>query len=346
LSNRDDFSAATSTELAKRVAYRCSAPSCGAPTIGPSDVRKGRVTNVGVGAHITAAARGGPRYDESLSQEERAGYGNGIWLCSIHAKLIDDNEDRFTVRLLQRWKKNAERNARVQVGRPADSRVPCLLLDHKLVVPKGEENRALAQFFDDVGAQEAWGTAVFEATRFLAYETALNAFAHGGAESIEVRTAKGCLYVSYVAPKFGPPDLEEAEGQGGAAALRAFKEQCDGVMELAYRHRDGVNEWTVVDLTRGLNNRHPCALQLTRNIVRGGDFARVEGCAEVHIYVRDLIFSYSDAGRLARQLVSRLPDRCYVFHGVSKDLRLRAYIAERLPRVRFAPTRQRADSVE
>ncbi|MFI9374850.1 hypothetical protein [Streptomyces parvulus] len=306
------------------------------------------MTNIGVGAHITAAAKGGPRYDDNVSPEERAAYGNGIWLCANHAKLIDDNEDRYTASLLRAWKRNAERNARVRVGRPADSRVPGLLLDHMVVIPKGDENRALAHFLDDVGALEAWGPVVFEATRFLAYETALNAFEHGRAESLAVRTQKGCLYLSYEASEFGPSALEKAKGNGGAAALRAFKEQCDGIMELTYRHRDGVNEWTVVDLSRGLNDNHPCALRLGRGIAQGGDFARVEGCAEVHIYVPDTdrIFSFSDAGKLARQLVSWLPDRSYVFHGVSKDLHLRAFIAERLSRVRFAPSRQRTDGGE
>ncbi|WP_151770080.1 hypothetical protein [Streptomyces abyssomicinicus] len=343
MSNRDDFGPATKNELAHRVAHTCSAPSCGAATIGPSDVRKGRVTNVGVGAHITAAAEGGPRYDGSLSRGERAGYGNGIWLCAIHAKLIDDNEDRYPVSLLRTWKENAERNARVRVGRPADSRVPSLLLDHAVVIPKGDESRALAHFLDDVGALEAWGPVVFEATKFLAYETALNAFDHGGAESLGVRTEKGCLFLSYEAPEFGPLDLEKAEGDGGAAALRSFKDQCDGIMELTYRHRDGVNEWSVVDLSRGLNN-HPCALRLTRNIGQGADFTRVEGCAEVHVHVPDTdrIFSFSDAGKLARQLVDRLPERSYVFHGVSDDPHLRAFIVERLPRVRFAASRRRA----
>jgi hypothetical protein len=59
---------------------------------------------VGVGAHITAAAPGGPRYDGSLTAEERAGEANGIWMCQLHGKQIDDNASRHTAKDLKRWK--------------------------------------------------------------------------------------------------------------------------------------------------------------------------------------------------------------------------------------------------
>lgn len=58
----------------------------------------------GVAAHIVAAAKRGPRSDPSLSAEQRRSEANGIWMCAIHAKWIDDNPSLATVAKLQEWK--------------------------------------------------------------------------------------------------------------------------------------------------------------------------------------------------------------------------------------------------
>src|SRR3546814_311154 len=67
--------------------------------------------NVGVAAHIKAASPGGARYDENQTSEERSHADNGIWLCEVHAHLIDHDANEFTVELLQKWKREAEERA-------------------------------------------------------------------------------------------------------------------------------------------------------------------------------------------------------------------------------------------
>lgn len=106
--NRDDFTEKTKDLLAKRVAYRCSNPKCRKITCGASDSLYAYV-NVGVAAHICAAAPGGKRYDANMTEDERKDISNGIWLCQTCSKLIDSNELRYTVKLLHEWKKDAER---------------------------------------------------------------------------------------------------------------------------------------------------------------------------------------------------------------------------------------------
>src|SRR5215211_4041226 len=89
---RDEFPAATKRVLANRVGTRCSNPDCQRTTSGPSsDLEK--AVNIGVAAHITAPAPGAPRYDAGLSEEERKSAQNGIWLCQICAKLIDNDRN-------------------------------------------------------------------------------------------------------------------------------------------------------------------------------------------------------------------------------------------------------------
>jgi hypothetical protein len=107
---RDNFSAATKDLLAKRVGYRCCNPECRRPTSGPQSVPTGAV-NIGVAAHISAASEGGPRFEESLTAEQRSDSSNGIWLCQTCAKLVDNDSIRFDRAVLESWKRAAERGA-------------------------------------------------------------------------------------------------------------------------------------------------------------------------------------------------------------------------------------------
>jgi len=104
---RDEFSKTTKDTLAKRVNYKCSNPACQLPTSGPH-TNSEKAVNVGVAAHISAASEDGPRYNHSLSSDERKSITNGIWLCQTCAKLIDSDVDKFPVNIVAGWKYQAE----------------------------------------------------------------------------------------------------------------------------------------------------------------------------------------------------------------------------------------------
>ncbi len=104
---RDDFTQQTIDIIAKRVGIRCSNPGCRKLTTGPRS-EPTQIINIGVGAHITAASPGGPRFDPNLSREERKSPDNGIWLCQNCAKLVDNDPDRYPVSILQSWKQFSE----------------------------------------------------------------------------------------------------------------------------------------------------------------------------------------------------------------------------------------------
>ena len=108
MTNRDDFSASTKRFVALRAGYRCSFPGCQQLTVGPSEESQTAVTNIGDAAHICAAAPGGKRYVESMSPKERAHINNAIWLCSNHARLIDDDNSAYTVECLRQMKRDHE----------------------------------------------------------------------------------------------------------------------------------------------------------------------------------------------------------------------------------------------
>lgn len=86
-----EFSAPIRELVARRAAYRCSMPRCGRSTVGPAGSGQ-RTVSVGVAAHIYSAAPGGPRGTGGLTAEERASSDNAIWLCALHAALIDKNQ--------------------------------------------------------------------------------------------------------------------------------------------------------------------------------------------------------------------------------------------------------------
>jgi hypothetical protein len=112
----EDFLAATKRLIAARSGYLCAFPNCFAPTVGPAD--DGTSINLGEAAHITAAQPNGPRYDPSMTPEERRDAENGIWMCRTHAALIDRDVERFTVDVLRDWKFYAEDRARRLIGQP------------------------------------------------------------------------------------------------------------------------------------------------------------------------------------------------------------------------------------
>ena len=115
MSSRDDFNVSIKRKLRDRVGGRCSHPACRVPTVAASSDEDG-VAIIGVAAHITAAATGGPRYDASLTPQQRGAFKNGIWLCQNHATEIDHDKTGHPEKLLREWKQKAETTARLERG--------------------------------------------------------------------------------------------------------------------------------------------------------------------------------------------------------------------------------------
>jgi len=103
---RDDFKQAEVTKLARQSGYICSNPSCRRATVGPDG--DGGSASIGVAAHITAAAAGGPRFDPTMTQEQRSSIENGIWLCQTCSRLIDADIPSHPADKLIEWKRLSE----------------------------------------------------------------------------------------------------------------------------------------------------------------------------------------------------------------------------------------------
>lgn len=104
---RDDFPLGVKRKLAERVNYHCSNPLCRKLTSGPNEDDH-KSTLIGIAAHISAASKGGPRFDETLSSKQRKSITNGIWLCHNCSDLVDKDENKFPSEILVNWKKQTE----------------------------------------------------------------------------------------------------------------------------------------------------------------------------------------------------------------------------------------------
>jgi hypothetical protein len=163
-SSRDDFPEPTKRTLAARVNYRCSRPECRAQTSGPQ-TEPGKALNVGVAAHVTGAAPGGPRYDRNLTAEQRADIGNAIWLCQTCAKLVDNDPIRFGASVLREWKARAEREALDLVGKTGSNRELGAEVVDKWVNLSYVENAGITKQLTDQGYDLRWTAANEESER-------------------------------------------------------------------------------------------------------------------------------------------------------------------------------------
>jgi hypothetical protein len=121
---RDNFQTTIIRRLAMRASYICSNPKCRTLTLGPSEADLENIISVGVAAHITAAAPGGPRYDSTLTPAQRSSIENGIFLCPTCASTIDKNGGRdFPVELLRKWKSEHEEWVRGNLNKSVNSLV-------------------------------------------------------------------------------------------------------------------------------------------------------------------------------------------------------------------------------
>lgn len=116
--NRDDFPSPVKRLLEQQAASRCCNPGCGQSTRAQSwDGTKS--VSIGTAAHIHAAAKGGARYDPTMSPEARKAADNGIWMCRNCGTLVDADEGGFPADLLRQWKSQALAARRAEVLAPA-----------------------------------------------------------------------------------------------------------------------------------------------------------------------------------------------------------------------------------
>lgn len=114
-----DFTDTVRKEIAQKAMYICSSLTCFRLTgYGTTD---SKARTIAQGAHINAAGNKGPRAKKNASPDFLKSSKNGIWLCSICHKKVDDDPDNYTESVLKDWKKQHEKLIRNIVGKDLES---------------------------------------------------------------------------------------------------------------------------------------------------------------------------------------------------------------------------------
>ncbi len=116
---REEFSPGTKAEIAREAMYVCSSPYCYRFT--SYNTKEGKVRSIAQAAHILAAGKKGPRADAKKPSTLLRSAENGIWLCSICHKKIDDDPTDYPESMLKDWKKNHLELLRRLVGKDIEA---------------------------------------------------------------------------------------------------------------------------------------------------------------------------------------------------------------------------------
>jgi hypothetical protein len=120
---------------------QCAMPKCTAP------IMIGHIS-VGQICHIRARSKKGPRYDATMSPDDRDAYANLLLLCSTCHTLIDSDEKTYTPELLSEIKEIHERSADCeltpQVARDAEALFEALCVTKKTSAKAKHQGVAIA----------------------------------------------------------------------------------------------------------------------------------------------------------------------------------------------------------
>lgn len=115
-----------------RSGNRCALPTCRKALV-EDETGADDASIVGDEAHIVAREEDGPRGISSLTAEERDKFGNLILLCKIHHKLIDDQEQTYTVDVLSQMKQDhiewVEKNLNPDTDKQKDGEIYASYVD-------------------------------------------------------------------------------------------------------------------------------------------------------------------------------------------------------------------------
>lgn len=129
-------------ELRESVGGYCSAPYCGIQT-SVYNRQTGKHKTTGDAAHICGAKGDAARFHELPAWMDRHSFENGIWLCAVCHRMIDNNnEGLFSSEVLWRWKSSAE-EAHQAAGRCRPGAVA-------IGADIGAEHRKATQFLQDI----------------------------------------------------------------------------------------------------------------------------------------------------------------------------------------------------
>lgn len=311
MGDRDDFSPSVKEQLAKRVGYFCSFPDCGTITIGPSEEKSDGTSSIGMACHISSASPGGRRYNSAMTHEERKEITNGIWMCFKHGKLIDNDENRFTIDILKKWKEIAEGLAKFMLDTGcayekslSKYRFTPLVPNHLDIDSNGNENEIIGDAIFDSCIHIAWGNEIAVGLRDFIIEYTRNAFYHGKASSVKIDIKENKIFIIDNGSYFNPRLLLQYNSRsGGVASLEFLFSRFFDKLIFGYERIGDLNILTlsIIDSAQRIFEITPCSIQMKLSDIKSGSFKINvrETCNEIFI-VFPKYFTLSDVAILRK----------------------------------------------
>ncbi len=272
---RDEFSEDTKIQLAKRVGYLCSFPNCGTLTIGPCEGSENSTSSIGTACHISAASmgKGARRYNEFMTPEQRMDISNGIWMCYKHGKLIDTDETRFSIELLNSWRILAEEIATLMLEHGYDYKSALKLMQGKNPLTNeismtqiGIENELIGDLIFDSCISVVWGNKLADSIRDYAIEHARNSFLHGSTTKFEIKINDNKIIITDNGNEYNPRELLSKKSEtGGATALKYLLSKFGSKIVFTTRRINDLNQTTISILraSKEILNITPCSADIS-----------------------------------------------------------------------------------
>ncbi|WP_412558020.1 hypothetical protein [Thalassospira sp. MIT1370] len=306
MSKENQFSAPTKRTLSERAGFRCSFPGCDRVTIGPNEESDEKSSATGMACHIYSAGNSLParRKGNLLSKEFLSSPENGIWMCYFHGKQIDTDEKRYSVETLKEWKKKSELSAKLRHERGENSDISRALYEAHPIIPlqlthTQDEQETLVETIEDFLTQcsidDLWGKELRNSTQELIFEISTNAFKHGCAKIIYLRSTKTGIVLSTDGEHFSLEQLIASEkGRGGSLCLSSFKKQHYDHVFLNYNIENELNTYTIsapLSASNMLESNHKCSITL--NDLSDARHAKIKEFSKTSIDCENI---YIDAG--------------------------------------------------
>jgi hypothetical protein len=129
----------------------CAHPACNEPLLRWVDGLATPVLNSRI-AHICAASALGPRYDETMNDEDRRAFDNLVLLCLPHAEEVDLKAlaDRYPAGILREWKL-----VQLRAAPPEPPNIPEGLLERAVILSMGDVLMDFREATIDLGGKPA-----------------------------------------------------------------------------------------------------------------------------------------------------------------------------------------------
>jgi hypothetical protein len=305
MARADDFNLDTKRALAKRAGYHCSFLDCGRLTAGPSDESDDATSETGMACHISAASSGGSarRYDSNMTNEDRKSAGNGIWCCYTHGKLIDTDETRFSIKMLQDWKIIAELIARIMVEKGCSYEDAAkqftfreLVTETIKVQDADNDSQLIGDMLKDCEVELSWGKEKAYIVRDLLIELTRNALTHGKATEVQITINDNQITLCDNGEKFNSKTSLN-NGKGGTWAASAMRKLELNKIIWVYYYEFGQNVTRLAYIGKNihLENLTPCSIEVKRTELYRGEFKikAAETCEDIYVIIPQYLV-YSD----------------------------------------------------